>query len=90
MRRKSGRETTQVGKASPPDPFDSDESDADEPRPAAKETAEELNRHNVWLSHDSGQQALSTLGANSPHVTQSSLIFLLTTLLPVKLFAPDH
>ena len=31
MRRKSGRETTQVGKASAPDPFDSDESQDEEP-----------------------------------------------------------
>ena len=37
MRRKSGRETTQV--ESPPDPFDSDESD-DAARPAAKPAAE--------------------------------------------------
>ena len=86
LRRKSAREGTQVGKASAPQPFDSDSSDED----TGAEKAELAARRRVWMTHDSGHKAMATLGTHSPHVTHSSLIYLLVSLLPVKLFAPDH
>ena len=68
--------------------FDSDSDDDTGKVPAPSK--DQLDREKVWASHDSGQQILSALGTSSPQVTVSSLIFVLTTLLPVKLFAPNH
>ena len=62
----------------------SDDADADARTSSTKRLVEQ-----VWKSHDSGTQALSVLGCTSSHMcTSSSIIFVLVTLLPVKLFAP--
>ena len=85
MHRANARGGTQVGKASAPETFESEfDSDSDEDPDKGgglTDAATVRARRKAWITHDSGQQALATLGTSSPHVTLPSLIYLLVTLL---------